>query len=717
MASRAEEERVQQAGAGCFWATFAGHISGSAQPAARAVNGDNGNSGSAGGGSFWNLFDQMDFAVPSQIDILLEQRDCSVEALLREEDVIQEMRARHRGLIARLSQPDAAAVLIDCITREPPANSEPQGQPFVAVQLLTCDVPELFEAWVSPDHPELLDRFWGYLEETPRENTRWVLAGYFCTAGMVLLERYPDEVAAYLRRLGAEKVLDRLIARLDSRSIAELLACIAAAEWPSRIVFKPAMLVERLLRVLHNPSSSRDSQEHAQLIISELLARGGMLCFAEDLLSEMTSPRVVEPLLQQMITGAATGASAASAVLAATAFHTAGGGGAQLENGQSFSSLSPLGGLASRRGDDRDSLDNLANAAEDDFRELEDVRAGVSMRSIPASVVSGAVDMQCTQLVKSVCAQIAGIKGLLEVAATNSADSKGSATAKRAAPSGAPTSSIGATALANVLEVILVLTLLLKARRDEVLDAFQREDVLTICMRLLLRRPWCSLLHNAVASLFSEVLKVSDSLAVALVKSFVAKGGVLEMVVAEYRQKQRGHEPGRPGRCHAGYFGHLQNMVQEFEAFSDQHKASAGGRGQQLLTVEGWAEVVVPAVEATRKQHNEDLGGGIPPEVRALAASGLDSMSLGTPSAFGVGEASVADRQLASAEQARSGGAIAPAACGDIALAPGGAHAEKPGPPATKEAANAPSAVAAVSAGTHPVGHPPASDKSCCILL
>lgn len=658
MATATDEEKVQ-VGPGCLWSSFAAPLVGQAAAVAGALPGalvgaavasarGSGGGGSAPpGGSFWQIFDQMDFGGPCPIDLMLEQKDCPVELLLAESDLLQELRARHSGLVARLTRPDGLLALIDLITRQPPvgaSQSRQFGAPFAASQVLTSDVHEIFQAWVSPEHPEILDRFWAYLEESPADRVDAVLSGYFSGAAAALLDRQPEEVTSYLRIRGPSALLDALFQRLHARSMAELLACIACAEWPSRRVFRTDELLQRLLAVMQDSSAMEDSQEHAAQVLSALLCRGGSMCFAEELLGLVTTPDVVDPLMDLVLHAEHRRATAASMVLANAVCQVWGGNadqGATSSGGRSplrGGSLSPtgLGGPAG--------VSPSRDAEAEDVREVPMVLRDSSSRSMPVSVPPE----HCKKLVASVCVHAAGIRTLFEGALEAGLVGPGASSSTRRTSGWEAASSKGAFAgrpvpvvsLGNVLEVILLLVMLVRAHRETALQALQHAELLPLCLRVLVAHPWSSLIHNAVCDLFKEVLSEADTFATALFFMFASPGEVLEMIVDQYRQRQRLHDGSRPGRSPAvGFMGQLHTLCVVLVRFSHQGASERQHVcGGLLAAAPGWSDVVMPMVTDVSRIHNDvDLGGGIPADIRALTMSGRDwsSHQLGAGGGYG----------------------------------------------------------------------------------
>eukprot|EP00811_Abedinium_folium_P006524 NODE_16012_length_1017_cov_4.326966.p1 GENE.NODE_16012_length_1017_cov_4.326966~~NODE_16012_length_1017_cov_4.326966.p1 ORF type:complete len:280 (-),score=96.76 NODE_16012_length_1017_cov_4.326966:146-985(-) len=191
-----------------------------------------------------------------------------------------------------------------------------------------------------------------------------------------------------------------------------------------------------------------------------------------------------------------------------------------------------------------------------------------------------------------------------------------------------PFGNVGAVGFVT-LEVVQLLTTLVRSSSETVLQEAQRERLLPVCLDIFFRHPWCSILHNSVAKLLSEVLASSstakaeadaddggggmcnakigdtegaDALAevrLCLVEDFLWDGGFLQRAVEEFRL-QREYAPRSPPRV--GYMGQLVAMCADVSAYSSRVPKICC----RLQKAEGWEEYAVPALMATKLQ----LGGG-----------------------------------------------------------------------------------------------------------
>ncbi|CAJ1414123.1 unnamed protein product, partial [Effrenium voratum] len=273
------------------------------------------------GGSFWATFGGAAGAPEaSALEKLLKTPGCSVEALLDEEEVIQEFKTGNPSLVARLSEPDALKVLMDFITREPSPEASSARcfrYPFVAVELMTCAPGKFLDAL----NEEAMDHLWSFLSTTTPSKVNPVLAGYFSRTATALLGKQRKEILDYIRR---KDQLEEFLRRIHLRSIAELFARLLSAENQSQVVFQTNDLMMRLMNRWQEQDADSDAQENITLVIAELLSQKDSLCWIEDLTQQLTSPNTVRFLIDHIFTRP-SGVPPAMSLLTTVILHTAAG--------------------------------------------------------------------------------------------------------------------------------------------------------------------------------------------------------------------------------------------------------------------------------------------------------------------------------------------------------------------------------------------------------
>lgn len=581
-----------------------------------------------GGGSFWTTFGgASDAPELSRFEKLLQTPGCSVEALLDEEEVIQEFKTGNTQLVARLCEPDAAKALMELITCEPLESAttfRKYRYPFVTVELVTCGPEPFFEALVSPDRPEALNYLWSFLERTPPNEVNPVLAGYFARTVATVFSKHPGEAVEHLRRrAGDSKGIDRLLTqfleRLHHRSIAELLARVVCVSQPSQMLFRPEDLVSRLLETLQDVGRV-DAQENVTLVILELLSQKENLSFGEELMSLLTMRETITFLVNHMFSGLPGSVPSAASILSSVIFHT------DLQmRGMTVCTTSPSMSPLAMPPAPVLGEDDMVNMGLDEPVVQEAVTAKAPMsppRSPMASLtvrhqLAGNLQSRSAQLSREVCFHFPRFRQLLE-ASLKAED------ALMELPQG-PVRPVGST----VLEVVSLLATLVKTGSNIVLESVLQHQLVPLCFQIFLSHPWSSLLHNTLRPFFAEVLAFLDGGGIReeLVMQFLKEGQVAKRIVAEFhaealhKAEPSSSSGGKRRHARVGYMGQLHLICLDLRSLALQSP-----QVREVLQSEiGWADVVLPALEAMQAIYRDPLGGGVPSEDRNLTTSAHQS--------------------------------------------------------------------------------------------
>lgn len=590
-------------------------------------------SGSGGtsddGGSFWTTFGGPlggGAASPSSFEQLLQMPDCSVEALLDEEEVIQEFKAENERLVQRLSKPDAIKALFEFITCEPPEEASSKRcyrYPFVAVELMTCGPSRFFQAIVRADQPDILDKLWDFMESTPPSDVNPVLAGYFMRTASSIFSKHPAQVGEYLRNRGADALLQRFLERLHVRSLAELLARLLCAEHPSHIVFQAEGLVELLLKRLEESGINTDTQENVTVIFQELLTMKDSICCGDDILQQLIASSAVSFLVDHIFSGSPGSVPAATSILSNAVIHSyvAVKGISVCASTPTLSPVSPPP-VPALTGEE----DTVNVGAEDSVvGEAANVRAPSSPTHSPSTpskteCPSMWLEVRSAQLMRELCSQLPRLRAILD------------ASLERTSPLPSPGGEINAIG-STTLEVLGLLAMLARTGCTAILEALLQEQLLPRCLELLFRHPWSSLLHNTVKLTISEIFSTAEgAVRPALVVAFLRDSGLVERVVSEFTKHELEvkTQQGASGRipCRVGYMGHLHSICCELQEYGSKVPEC----GAALQAISGWSDTVLPALEATHRVHEEKLGGGVQPADRGLACSEAGASSQAAPS-------------------------------------------------------------------------------------
>ncbi|CAJ1373681.1 unnamed protein product, partial [Effrenium voratum] len=554
------------------------------------------------GGSFWATFGGAAGAPEaSALEKLLKTPGCSVEALLDEEEVIQEFKTGNPSLVARLSEPDALKVLMDFITREPSPEASSARcfrYPFVAVELMTCAPGKFLDAL----NEEAMDHLWSFLSTTTPSKVNPVLAGYFSRTATALLGKQRKEILDYIRR---KDQLEEFLRRIHLRSIAELFARLLSAENQSQVVFQTNDLMMRLMNRWQEQDADSDAQENITLVIAELLSQKDSLCWIEDLTQQLTSPNTVRFLIDHIFTRP-SGVPPAMSLLTTVILHTAAG----LKDGMteacaSTPTLSPLSPHATMMNEeDVVSLDEPAVA------EAAASRGALSPPSTPQTTLRSATSEEWMErrratLMREVAGHFPRLRDLLD-------NSLEEAPQEMTMPQGSIPAAGGTT-----LEVISLISTVARSGLDVILEAVLSNQLLPRCVEVFFRHPWSNLLHNSVKQLLLEVLSGGDSLRQQLVRQLLKEARLAERIVSEYaadaQWKKQRHE-------RVGYMGHLFLLSCELQDYGSRCPEV----GEILASTPGWPDVLA-RIDATQKVHREQLGGGVPASDRGLASSNVVS--------------------------------------------------------------------------------------------
>jgi len=169
----------------------------------------------------------------------------------------------------------------------------------------------------------------------------------------------------------------------------------------------------------------------------------------------------------------------------------------------------------------------------------------------------------------------------------------------------------GRVSTGMVVEILSLLALLVKTGRAAVFEALLAANALPCCLELLLASASSSVLHNAVRALVSEVLS-SCAMGPRLALSLLGAGPLMQRVVAEHRRDAEAREEGaardRYRRSQVGFIGPLRGICTDLVRLATCAPEVAAA----LADIEGWAEAVVPEIEAAEQLAAEPLGGPLP---------------------------------------------------------------------------------------------------------
>jgi len=133
----------------------------------------------------------MEFTVPA-VEKVLERPHFTLEDVLEEEDCLQEVKGLNARVLKYMSDPVTLKALVTLIGGQAPADADikrRQKYPFIACEVLTCDVKDLVSAVLG--NVEYLDVLFSFLKENPADLLR---ATFACKVIISFIAKHATEV-------------------------------------------------------------------------------------------------------------------------------------------------------------------------------------------------------------------------------------------------------------------------------------------------------------------------------------------------------------------------------------------------------------------------------------------------------------------------------------------------------------------------------------------
>ncbi|KAI0736702.1 SAPS-domain-containing protein, partial [Fomitopsis betulina] len=167
--------------------------------------------------------DRFGFHNASTIDSLLDKEDVSLEAILDEDDLLQECKGQNTRLVSYFQRIDVLQRLLGYVTGQ--IEGEDRGRfkyPYVSTEVLCGEIWTIVETCLNnQDH--LLAPFWEtVLDRSPEDmKTQMVMASQFAKINAAFLSKKPAEMLAFIR--SQTNVVERLLRHIETPAFADLL--------------------------------------------------------------------------------------------------------------------------------------------------------------------------------------------------------------------------------------------------------------------------------------------------------------------------------------------------------------------------------------------------------------------------------------------------------------------------------------------------------------
>lgn len=551
--------------------------------------------------SFWRTFG---FHTVSAIDTILDKEGYTLEELLDEEEILQEVKSQNKRLLDFLTQPDILKVLIEFITVEPPEGDEESKRkfkyPFLACEILCSDVWTICDA-VYKDQ-DLVHSLYSFLEQDAPLNHQ--LANYVCRSAGVLLQRKITETVDYMKDRG---MIQHFIKHLNNASVMDLLLKVIACEetsegcgildWLCETDLIPCLVSK------FSPENTPEVHENAAQALVDIISVSGGVS-SSPLIRQLESEPIVKSLFDAVLHEPASssallhGLTVAIELLARSAAESTAREEADMIH-QTIQQSYHEADQAQEAENNQDGEEDKKDAKEEDEakeattegetkEETKDVAAPAAQESSTAddNTPDGS---GLSPLLAQTLSRLDAFAKLLTAKATNS----------RPMSSGETLESFGFEKL-KILEFFAMVV-----RLDcEPIDAeLMRLDFFTIAMEAFFKYTWNNFLHSTVEQIVAGVLEGDNS---QLQLSLVNQAKLPSLLVNA--NKVNNEEIAKPRGVRRGYMGHVTSIAVRLM----QTAARSAPLAAALESDKEWYEYLQGDLAAVRTAETKPLGGHRP---------------------------------------------------------------------------------------------------------
>ncbi|XP_019861189.1 PREDICTED: serine/threonine-protein phosphatase 6 regulatory subunit 3-like [Amphimedon queenslandica] len=172
------------------------------------------------------MFWKINFRPTSAIDGLLDKEDCTLNEILDEDDVLQEVKSQNKKLVEFLQKEDNLETLVKyaCVVSEPDLEDKYKFKyPHLACEILTADVFTIVEGLATAE--KFLPMLWKFLHDEPPLNP--LIASFNSKILAMLLGQRTTLFLEYIQKI--EGFVDHFLKHLGTSAIMDLLLQMIAA--------------------------------------------------------------------------------------------------------------------------------------------------------------------------------------------------------------------------------------------------------------------------------------------------------------------------------------------------------------------------------------------------------------------------------------------------------------------------------------------------------
>lgn len=258
-----------------------------------------------------------------QIDTVLFKEGLTLQELLNEDSILQELKSQNKKLIEFLTRPDILEEMITLITTEPSEDTDERirfRHPNIVCELLTVDLPFFAEKIINDEN--LLSKLYSFLESDPPLNpllasffsrtmgtlvTRgqeqnWYSYQFICLNLLEFLKNKGTCIPLLMKHLGTSAIMDLTLKLVTNITEVEMRK--NALRW-----LDSQELVQSIIGLL-DPSVDADRHSSASQLLCDIITkcREAELNYEikpepNPILNTIESPKTVDMLLQLILCG------------------------------------------------------------------------------------------------------------------------------------------------------------------------------------------------------------------------------------------------------------------------------------------------------------------------------------------------------------------------------------------------------------------------------
>jgi serine/threonine-protein phosphatase 6 regulatory subunit 3 len=250
--------------------------------------------------SFWRTFG---FHTVSAVETILDKESFTLEELLDEEEILQEVKSQNKKLLDFITLPPTLLKLFEYITIDCTEDADPKRRfkyPFLACEILCSEIWTITESIYRDE--SLLDVLFSFLDQPPPLSP--LLASYTSRVAQAMLSRRTSETLGYIKK--RQGIIAKFISHLANGSIMELLLKIIGSEespegsgiiqWLCNTELVPSLLAK------FDPALDDDVHESAGQTLADIITISSHLPHSP-LLAQLESDSFINQLFTYILSG------------------------------------------------------------------------------------------------------------------------------------------------------------------------------------------------------------------------------------------------------------------------------------------------------------------------------------------------------------------------------------------------------------------------------